>query len=59
MTNYKMYVGGEWVDAAAGETFETKNPYTGESWATMPRGRAADATALLRHYGMTEDELEA
>jgi aldehyde dehydrogenase (NAD+) len=40
---YKMYIGGEWVDAAAGEVYETMNPYTGKAWATIPRGRAADA----------------
>ncbi len=43
MQNYKMLIGGNWVDAAAGETFETTNPYTGEPWARLPRGRAADA----------------
>lgn len=38
-----MYIGGEWVDALEGETLETKNPYTGETWATLPRARAVDA----------------
>ena len=42
-THYKMYIGGEWVDAADGEVFDTMNPYTGRAWATIPRGRAADA----------------
>lgn len=43
MTHYKMYIGGEWVDAIEGETFDTQNPYTGETWATLPRARAVDA----------------
>lgn len=43
LQHYKMYIGGEWVDAEGGETFDTINPYTGEAWATIPRGRAADA----------------
>ena len=43
LSHYKMYIGGEWVDAAGGETFESMNPYTGATWATIPRGRAADA----------------
>ena len=38
----KMYIDGEWVDAASGETFETINPYTGEAWATAPLAGAAD-----------------
>jgi aldehyde dehydrogenase (NAD+) len=38
-----MYIGGEWVDAADGGVIETTNPYTGKAWATVPRGRAADA----------------
>ena len=37
MKSYKMLIGGEWVGAASGETFETENPFTGKSWATIPR----------------------
>lgn len=43
MKDYQMLIGGEWVSASAGETFETINPYSGEPWARIPRGRAADA----------------
>lgn len=43
LAHYKMYIGGEWVDAAGGEVFESMNPYTGRTWAMIPRGRAADA----------------
>lgn len=43
MQDYQMLIGGEWVAAQAGETFETINPYSGEAWARIPRGRAADA----------------
>jgi aldehyde dehydrogenase (NAD+) len=39
---YRAFVGGEAVPAAAGETFPVENPYTGEEWAEVPRGRAAD-----------------
>ncbi len=37
-----MLIGGEWVDAAGGGTFETRDPATGEVLATVPRGQAAD-----------------
>ena len=39
---YRMLIGGEWVDAESGETFETVNPYTGRPWAVVPRAGAAD-----------------
>ncbi|MBO6521779.1 MAG: aldehyde dehydrogenase [Rhodospirillales bacterium] len=42
LQKYQMLIGGEWVDAAGGETFESMNPYTGENWATFPRGTADD-----------------
>jgi len=39
VTSYKNLIGGEWVEAAAGETMEVLNPATGESIAEVPRGR--------------------
>ncbi|SDG71678.1 MULTISPECIES: aldehyde dehydrogenase [unclassified Bradyrhizobium] len=42
MQSYKMFVGGEWVDAVGGECFESLNPFTGKAWATIPRGKPAD-----------------
>ena len=29
--NFKNFIGGEWVDAASGETFESTSPATGET----------------------------
>src|SRR4051794_20462037 len=43
MQTYKMHIGGTWVTANDGETFESYNPFTGKAWASIPRGRAADA----------------
>ncbi|SDD79163.1 aldehyde dehydrogenase (NAD+) [Bradyrhizobium brasilense] len=42
MQSYKMFVGGEWVEAVGGERFESLNPFTGKAWATIPRGKPAD-----------------
>ena len=39
---FKNYVGGEWTDAASGETFESKVPATGETLGTFPRSTAED-----------------
>src|SRR4051812_29743567 len=43
-----MLIGGEWVDARSGATFETVNPFTGEAWATVPRAGAEDVDAAVR-----------
>jgi acyl-CoA reductase-like NAD-dependent aldehyde dehydrogenase len=45
---YRMLIGGEWVDARSGETFESINPYTGRAWATIPRAGAEDVDAAVR-----------
>jgi len=42
VTQYKNFVGGEWVEAVEGETMEVLNPATGEAIAEVPRGSAAD-----------------
>ena len=44
---YKNYIGGEWVDAASGESFEVENPSTGELIATVPKGGREDAHAAI------------
>jgi acyl-CoA reductase-like NAD-dependent aldehyde dehydrogenase len=45
---YKMLVGGEWVDAHSGAAFETVNPYTGKVWATAPDADAVDVDRAVR-----------
>ena len=42
VTKHKNFVGGEWVDAASGETMEVLNPATGEVIAEVPRASAED-----------------
>jgi (Z)-2-((N-methylformamido)methylene)-5-hydroxybutyrolactone dehydrogenase len=42
MKRYQMLIGGEWVDAAGGRTFETENPFLGAPWALIPRAASAD-----------------
>ena len=53
-----MYVGGEWVDAGSGDSFESDNPYLGEPWALIPRGTAADVDRAVRaaHAAFTSGE---
>lgn len=44
---YKLYIGGKWVDASNHATFEDYNPYTGEVYAKVPAGKRADATRAI------------
>ena len=39
---FQNYIGGEWVDSASGETFESVNPATGDTIGTFPRSSAED-----------------
>jgi acyl-CoA reductase-like NAD-dependent aldehyde dehydrogenase len=48
LTRYKMFIGGEWVDTAAGGCFESDNPYTGRPWALIPRGGGADVDRAVQ-----------
>jgi (Z)-2-((N-methylformamido)methylene)-5-hydroxybutyrolactone dehydrogenase len=48
---FQTYIGGKWVDAASGKTFQTFDPYSGEPWALIPEcdkvdvDRAVEAAA--------------
>ena len=38
----RMLIGGKWLEAASGRTFETRNPATGEVLANVAEGDAED-----------------
>jgi len=40
---FQNYIGGEWVDSASGETFESTSPATGDSIGVFPKSNAEDA----------------
>jgi phenylacetaldehyde dehydrogenase len=40
--DHRMLIGGDWVEAASGQTFETYDPATGDVLATVPRGSSED-----------------
>ena len=42
MKKYLLHIGGQAAAPASGEWFESFNPYTGQPWALIPRGNAAD-----------------
>ena len=47
-TTRQLFIGGQWVDAASGETFTTPNPATGEPLATVASGGAEDIDRAVR-----------
>ncbi|MFM1651599.1 aldehyde dehydrogenase [Brevibacillus sp. B_LB10_24] len=51
LKRYQMYIGGQWVDSASGETFTSFNPATGEPWCTVPKGTAEDVDRAVRAAG--------
>ena len=53
---YRMLVGGEWVDALSGKTFESTNPYTGKVWATAPEADEEDVDRAVRAAREAFDE---
>ena len=42
-----QYIGGDWVGAASGETFEDRDPFTAEPVASVPAGGADDAVRAI------------
>jgi malonate-semialdehyde dehydrogenase (acetylating) / methylmalonate-semialdehyde dehydrogenase len=44
----KNYVGGQWIDAEAGETLDVTNPASGETLAQVPLSGAADVDRAVR-----------
>jgi aldehyde dehydrogenase (NAD+) len=61
LDTYKMYIGGEWVEASSGETFETFNPYTAKPWALIPKGGAEDVDRAVEaaHQAFTTGDWPA
>jgi len=47
MSMYQMFIGGNWVDASNGQTFEDKNPFTGEVFARVAAGTVVDAQRAI------------
>ncbi len=40
---YRQYIGGEWVDAAGGKSYDDLDPFTGDAVATVAAGGPDDA----------------
>src|SRR2546428_10915523 len=45
----KLFIGGRWVEAAGGETFETIDPATGDALARVAEGGAEDVDRAVAY----------
>lgn len=48
MTTYQLYIDGAWADARGGATFESVNPYSGQTWATFADASDEDVDRAAR-----------
>ncbi|MDR0583214.1 MAG: aldehyde dehydrogenase family protein [Treponema sp.] len=56
MKDYKMYIGGQWVGSANGETFDDLDPYSGEVFGKIPKAGAKDVElAMAAAYKAREE----
>ena len=55
MKRYQLRIDGQSADPAGANWFETQNPYTGQTWAEIPRGDARDVDAAVQaaHRALT------
>ncbi|MGH2527643.1 MAG: aldehyde dehydrogenase family protein, partial [Actinomycetota bacterium] len=54
--SYKMFIGGEWVDASDGKTRKIESPATGDVIAEVPEATAEDVDKAVRAAKTTFDE---
>ncbi|MEZ4523884.1 MAG: aldehyde dehydrogenase family protein [Thermomicrobiales bacterium] len=47
MTDFKNYINGRWVESSTGETFDRKNPATGETIGTFTKSGPKDVDAAV------------
>lgn len=48
LERFRMFIDGAWCDAGSGQTFETKNPFTGQAWARLPQADARDVDRAVQ-----------
>ncbi|WP_232688356.1 aldehyde dehydrogenase family protein [Halobacterium zhouii] len=59
MTTYEHYIDGEWVEGDGSETFESKNPATGETLGEFHRGTESDVREATAVADEAEEEWQA
>ncbi len=56
MESYKMYIDGQFVDAVAGDRYQSINPFNGEGIASIPQGGRADVDRAVAAARRAFDE---
>ena len=51
LVNYSLLIGDAWVPAQSGNSYDSRNPYTDQPWATVPDGGSADVDAAVQAAG--------
>ncbi len=54
--SFQNFIGGEWVGAAAGETFESVSPADGETIGRFPKSTAEDVDRAVEAAKAAYDE---
>jgi acyl-CoA reductase-like NAD-dependent aldehyde dehydrogenase len=47
LPEYQLYIGGEFVPSASGQTTRSVNPYTGAAWASVPEAGPEDVNRAV------------
>jgi acyl-CoA reductase-like NAD-dependent aldehyde dehydrogenase len=45
---YKLFIDNRWEDPASGQWFDTEDPFSGETWAQIPRANAEDVDRAVK-----------
>lgn len=56
MKRYQLKIDGQSTDPSSASWFETQNPFTGKTWAEIPKGNAQDVDRAVQaaHRALTE-----
>lgn len=57
LPRYKLYIGGQWVEPADGETFPTFNPFNQKPWAVISQAGADDVKRAVATARTTFDNV--
>lgn len=58
MKRYQLFINNEWVDPAGGEWFDSTEPFSGSTWAQIPRGDAIDVDRAVQAAAVAFDAPE-
>ena len=47
MTNYGIYIDGRWIESGPDQRIPSRNPYTGQVWATITQANADQVDAAI------------